>query len=265
MNNLPKTKKHLGQHWLTDETTLKNIVTFAKVVKNDTVLEVGPGVGTLTEHLAQKARRVIAVEYDTELAGPLAARYANTNVEVIPDDILHLDFSMLPSGYKVVANIPYYLTSNLLRVLLESTNPPSTTVFLVQKEVAERIAAKPGDMSVLSVSAQYYCEVNLGDVVKANMFTPPPKVDSQVIKLTYRATPLFFDVDTRTFFRIVKAGFSERRKKLRSSLSGGLGISKTEVEELLAKAGINHDLRAQELSLENWYAIYRAHQNEKVA
>ncbi len=226
---------------------------------HDTVLEVGPGPGTLTAVLANHAGKVVAVEYDQTLALKLAARYGGTNVKVVPDDILQFDTSQLPAGYKVVANIPYYLTSNLLRVLLESANPPSSLTLLVQKEVAERIAAAPGKLSLLAVSVQFYCEVSLGEVVPAHLFTPPPKVDSQVIKLVYRHAPLFNDVDTTQFFRIVKAGFSERRKKLRSSLSGGLQMGKPEAEELLQKAGIDPNSRAQELSLEQWYALYNSY------
>lgn len=253
---LPSTKKHLGQHWLTDLPTLEYICDFAEVKQGDIVLEVGPGAGTLTEILARKSKNVVAVEYDQDLALPLAARYAGSNVRVVPDDILQFDLSTLTEDYKVVANIPYYLTSNLIRVLLESTNPPSSMTLLVQKEVAERIASKPGKMSILSISAQFYADVELGELVLANMFTPPPKVDSQVIKLVYRKKPLFDDVDTKQFFRLVKAGFSEKRKKLRSSLSGGLQIGKPETEKLLEMAGISPDLRAQELTLDDWYSIY---------
>jgi 16S rRNA (adenine1518-N6/adenine1519-N6)-dimethyltransferase len=129
---------------------------------------------------------------------------------------------------------------------------------LVQKEVAERVAAQPGDMSLLSVSVQYYCEAELDRVVPAALFTPPPKVDSQILKLTYRTKPLFKDVDTKKFFQIIKAGFSQRRKKLRSSLSAGLHMEKGKLEGLLQKAGISPDRRPQELSLDDWYALYQA-------
>ncbi len=256
MSELPYAKKTLGQHWLTDRPTLEYICDFAEVTEKDTVLEIGPGVGTLTEYLKNRAGQVIAVEYDEKLALELAAKYANTNVSIKSEDILQFDLSSLPKGYKVVANIPYYLTSNLLRVLCEADNPPASMTLLVQKEVGERIAAKAGDMSLLSVSVQFYCEVHLGEVVQAHLFTPPPKVDSQVIRLNYRSKPLF-KVDTDKFFRIVRAGFSERRKMLRSSLSGGLQISKPEAEELLHEAHISPDQRAQELSLDQWYQLYQ--------
>ncbi len=179
------------------------------------------------------------------------------NLEVHSNDILSFDLTKLPKNYKVVANIPYYLTSKLLRTLCESTNPPSNIALLVQKEVAERVASAQGDMGLLSVSVQFYCDVALGQLVPAKLFTPPPKVDSQILILTYQG-PRFEDVDPNKFFQLVKAGFSERRKKLRSSLSGGLGITKEKADTLLAKAGIDANLRAQELSLKDWHKIFLA-------
>lgn len=256
MKDLPYANKTLGQHWLTDASALESICDLAELTKDDLVVEVGPGLGTLTEHLRKRAGKVVAVEYDEKLALELAAKYANTNVEVRSEDILRFDLTALPA-YKVVANIPYYLTSNLLRVLCESPNPPRSMTLLVQKEVAERVVAGPGAMSLLSVSVQFYCEASLGELVPAFLFTPPPKVDSQVLHLVYRQKPLFDDVDTAKFFRIVKAGFSERRKKLRSSLSGGLKMDKSEAETYLQKAGISPDKRAQELTLKNWYDLYK--------
>ena len=254
--NLPETNKSLGQHWLTDVEVLDGICELAGVSADDTVLEVGPGAGTLTDHLSKRAQKVIAVEYDTHLVPSLRKKYEGSNVDIIADDILRFDLRSMPAGYKVVANIPYYLTSNLVRTLLESENPPESITLLIQKEVAERIAAESGQMSVLAVSVQFYCQVEVGDVVPAAMFTPPPKVDSQVIKMTVRPEPLFKDVDSKKFFRLVKAGFSEKRKMLRSSLSGGLQIPKPEVEDLLAKAKINQNKRAQELSLQDWHQLY---------
>lgn len=256
MSELPKANKSLGQHWLADKSTLEDICDFANLSQKDTVLEVGPGLGTLTENLTARVSSVVAVEYDQKLAQDLAAKYANTNVRVVYSDILKYDLTQLPPNYKLVANIPYYLTSNLLRRVLESSNPPSETVLLVQKEVAQRIAAKPGDMSLLSVSVQFYCDVELGQIVPAHLFTPPPKVDSQVIKLTYRTKPLFNAVDTKEFFDIVRAGFSERRKKLGNSLGRGLSIGKDELQGPLEKAGVSPDARAQELSLQDWYKLY---------
>lgn len=257
-DNTPK--KSLGQHWLYDELSLEAMADVAGVKTGDTVLEIGPGLGTLTKELLSRQATVIAVEFDHDLAEALPDCIRDKNLQVIEHDILSFDFTQLPAGYKVAANIPYYLTSNLLRVMCESPNPFDTAALLIQKEVAERVAAKPGDMSLLSVSVQFYCEVQLSVMVPAELFTPPPKVDSQVLGLKYRQKPLYPDVDTKKFFRLVKAGFSERRKKLRSSLSGGLHIAKPEAETLLQNAGIDPNLRAQALSLDNWYALYKTMQ-----
>ena len=254
----PSPKKSLGQHWLHDERSLEAMAAAADVRPGDTVLEIGPGLGTLTAALLGHGAKVVAVEFDRELAKALPGRLNHENLSVIEHDILSFDFTRLPAGYKVAANIPYYLTSNLLRVLCESDNPFASAALLTQKEVAERVAAAPGDMSLLSVSVQFYCEVGLGPVVPAELFTPPPKVDSQILMLQYRPKPLFPDADKKEFFRLVKAGFSERRKKLRSSLSGGLGLSKPEAESLLHKAGIDPSLRAQELSLDDWYRLWQS-------
>jgi 16S rRNA (adenine1518-N6/adenine1519-N6)-dimethyltransferase len=249
-------KKSLGQHWLYDEATLVAIADGASVQAGDAVLEVGPGLGTLTHQLLERGAQVTAVEFDDKLAKKLQESNVDDNLTVVHQDILSFDLTQMAPSYKVVANIPYYLTSNLIRVLCESNNPFSQAAILIQKEVAERVAAEPGQMSILSVSAQYYCDVSLGVVVPAELFTPPPKVDSQVLVLKYREQPLFEGVDTKQFFRLVKAGFSQKRKTLQNALSGGLGISKDQAKELLEAADVAPGQRAQALSLDDWYALY---------
>jgi 16S rRNA (adenine1518-N6/adenine1519-N6)-dimethyltransferase len=249
-------RKSLGQHWLKDESTLQTIADAGEIDSSDVVLEIGPGLGTLTRHLTIRAKRVVAVELDRSLASELPKRITAKNLDVANEDILNFDLTMMPPHYKVVANIPYYLTSNLLRVLSESKNPPAVMVLLVQKEVAERIASHPGKMSILAISVQLYYEARLGPVVPASLFSPPPKVDSQIIILRRHFHPLFKNLDNKTFFRLVKAGFSTKRKKLRSSLAGGLGISREEADEMLLAAEVNGDLRAEALSLEQWYRLY---------
>lgn len=256
MQNTPHAKKSLGQHWLTDPSTLHAISGAIYISPNDTVLEVGPGFGTLTQVLAKQAKRVIAVEFDEDLAIKLKDTVP-ANVEVKNQDILKFDLTSLPPDYKVVANIPYYLTSNLIRNLSESLNPPSAAVLLIQKEVAERVAARPGAMSLLSVAAQFYWETSTGIVVPAKMFTPPPKVDSQVLILKRHATPLYPDVRVRDFFRLVSAGYNNRRKTLLNSLSGGLHKDKPTTKAMLERAHVAPNSRPQELSLEEWYAIYK--------
>jgi len=249
--------KALGQHWLTDRDILTSIANEAEITPNDTVLEIGPGLGTLTSVLLRQAKKVIAVEYDAELARKLPGQFPGTNLEVYNEDFLTFDLSQLPAGYKVVANVPYYITAKIIGRLLGAENKPARAVLLVQKEVAERLAAGPGEMSVLAVSAQVTSDVTLGDVVPAEYFTPPPKVNSQVVVLTTRETSALDDLDEADFYRVVKAGFSERRKKLRSSLSGGLQLSKPDVEALLARVGLSGDDRAQDLSVEQWVNLAR--------
>lgn len=251
-------KKSLGQHWLHDAKTLGKICEYANLSKDDTVLEIGPGLGHLTKELIARAGGVIAVEKDEALAASLKNNLSSDKLDLLTADILKFDLTKLPKDYKVVANIPYYLTSNLLRILAESANPPELMVLLVQKEVAERITATQGQMSLLAVSVQLYYLPDLGLVIPAEVFEPPPKVDSQVVILKRREEPLFKDLDTKRFFNIVKAGFSERRKKLRSSLSGGLHISLEEADNLLSKSGIDGNRRAQELSLKDWFKLYSA-------
>jgi len=248
-------KKSLGQHWLKDRDVLASIADDANIQPEDTVLEIGPGLGTLTSELLRRAKGVVAVELDEELAAKLPGQFPGKNLKVVNQDILSFDVSGLPKDYVVVANVPYYITSKIIEMLLAAENKPRTIVLLIQKEVAERLAAEPGNLSILAVSAQIFAEVSLGDVVPARYFTPPPKVDSQVVILNTRAESMLGEVTEKEFFRVVKAGFSAKRKMLRSSLSGGLGISKTEVETLLAKADIRPDVRAEALSIEQWLAL----------
>lgn len=252
-------KKSLGQHWLRDEEALLAMCEAAELQESDTVLEIGPGLGTLTEYLVEGAKRVIAVEFDQHLAQELPSRVRADNLEVISQDILSLDFTTLPSKYKIIANIPYYLTSNLIRVISETPNPPEQAAVLIQKEVAERVAAKAGDMSILSVTAQYYWEVELGQVVPARLFTPPPKVDSQILILKSRHKPLYDDINTKDLFKLVKAGFSQRRKTLLNSLSGGLRIDRAQVAALCEQAQIDPSRRAQTLSIDEWHKLCLAY------
>ena len=245
-------KKSLGQHWLRDRQVLAHIADCAEVKKSDTVLEIGPGLGTLTSELLRRSRQVTAVEFDSELARKLPAQFPGKNLQVINSDILSFDLSGMPVGYKVVANVPYYITSKIVQLLMTAENKPAVAVLLIQKEVAERLAAKPGDMSILAVSAQIFADVSLGDVVPAELFTPPPKVDSQVVILKTRQQSVLGDVSEKEFFRVVKAGFSAKRKKLRSSLAGGLGVSKDDAVRYLESSDIDSDKRAEDLSINDW-------------
>jgi 16S rRNA (adenine1518-N6/adenine1519-N6)-dimethyltransferase len=245
-------KKSLGQHWLKDRDVLANIAEEAGISENDTVLEIGPGLGTLTSELLRRAKKVVAVELDVDLARKLPGQFPGKELEVINQDILTFDLRNLPEDYVVVANVPYYITSKIVQLLTTAVNKPRTIVLLIQKEVAERMAARPGEMSILAVSSQVYAEVRLGEVVPAALFTPPPKVDSQVVILEMRQKPQVTQEDEKHFFRIVKAGFSAKRKKLRSSIASGLHISKPEAEKLLKDASISPEDRAEELSIDDW-------------
>lgn len=251
-------KKSLGQHWLHDAPSLEDMCDAADVRSKDVVLEIGPGLGTLTEHLIERAKQVIAVEFDHQLALKLPKRFSSSKLQVIEQDILSFDFTSLPSDYKVVANIPYYLTSHLIRLISETPNQPVKAALLVQKEVAERLAAKPGKMSLLSVTAQYYWNVELKNVVIKQLFTPPPKVDSQIVVLCRRQNKLFSDLDDQDFFRLVRAGYSQRRKTLLNSLSAGLRLSKDDVSAYCHTADVDPKRRAQTLSLEEWHGLYLA-------
>lgn len=245
-------KKSLGQHWLFDENILDSIVKTSGVKIEDDVLEVGPGLGTLTKKLLEAGAEIYAVEKDESLALDLKNQFSQSSFRLFIADILQFDLTSLPPDYKVVANIPYYLTSNLIRNLTESTNPPATITLLVQKEVAERICARPGQMSILSVSAQLYYSCNLSIIVTKDKFTPPPKVDSQVVHLIRKKPEEIPEIDPKHFFRVVKAGFSARRKTLLNSLSGGLNSDKKNTSEILERAGISPNQRPQELSLDDW-------------
>lgn len=249
--------KSLGQHWLRDRMVLAHIADCAELTPDDTVLEIGPGLGTLTSELLRRSHGVVAVEFDSELARKLPAQFPGKNLQVVQSDILSFDLSDMPAGYKVVANVPYYITSKIVQLLMTAENKPSVAVLLVQKEVAERLAARPGDMSILAVSAQLFADVTLGDVVPAALFTPPPKVDSQVVILRTRSEPFLTDVSEKAFFRVVKAGFVAKRKKLRSSLAGGLTVSKDQAVAYLTAAHINPDNRAEDLTLEEWRTLAR--------
>jgi len=257
-SDMDEQKKSLGQHWLCDESTLKTIAKSAEITKSDTVLEIGPGPGSLTKLLVELAGQVTAVELDERLAALLKNRIKADNLAVVSEDILKFDLNKMKPGYKIVANIPYYLTNHLIRLISESSNPPSIAVLLVQKEVAQRVAAGQGSMSLLSVVAQYYWDVELGGVVSAVLFKPPPKVDSQVLILRRKLeADIDNSLDTTLFFRLVKAGFSQRRKTLLNSLSAGLNLTKEEISEPLGRLGIDPNRRAQSLNLNEWNELYK--------
>ena len=247
-----KPKKSLGQNWLNDKDSLDYIIGLALCSSKDFVLEIGPGQGALTRQLVKRVGQVLAVELDSSLITSLRKINAS-NLQVVQGDFLQFRLEDLPRFYKVVANVPYYITSKIIKKLLTTSNKPARIVLLLQKEVAERLAAGPGDYSILGISAQFYAVIELGRVITAENFEPRPKVDSRVVIMTPHNK--YQDVDDKLFFRVVKAGFSARRKKLRSSLAGGLNLTKTKTDELLNKAKIDPNLRSQDLAIDDWLKI----------
>ena len=265
-NSNLKNNKSLGQHWLRDREILDAIAFSAEIEDGDFVLEIGPGLGTLTSSLlkfAGKNGRVLSIEFDENLAKKLPAQFPGKNLEIINADFLDFDLSKLPKNYKVAANVPYYITSKIVEKLLTSENKPSVAALLVQKEVAERMAAKAGELSILAIASQIYANAELGQIVEREFFTPPPKVDSQVVILKAREQNLIekfnlennCQVSEKEFFRIVKAGFAAKRKKISKSLSANLAISKEKSAEILEACEISPDLRAQDLKIEEWFKI----------
>ncbi len=247
--------KGLGQNFLQDNHVLREIVSMADLGPADTVMEIGPGLGSLTRYLALLARSVTAVELDRKLFPALESVLAPyKNVRLVQGDILKLNPAELMEtpGYIVVANIPYYITSVVIRHLLEAEQRPSRVVLTVQKEVAERICAGAGRMSLLALSVQVYGKPVIGTTIPAEAFYPPPKVDSAVLCIEIYAQPIIPADRLDRFFILIKAGFSQKRKTLRNALSGGLRIAPVESEELLCAAGIDPQRRAETLSLEEW-------------
>jgi len=260
-----RARKGLGQHFLIDERALECIIGAAELTPADTVIEVGPGLGILTRELARKAGRVIAVEVDDRLASALGETLASyPNVTILNADILESDPKRLleragldlEAPYKVVANLPYYIASAVLRRFLEARCKPRLMVVTVQKEVAELIVAPPGRMGILSVGVQLYGTPAIVDYVPAHSFYPSPKVDSAIVRIDVRDRPAVEVADEAEFFEVVRGGFSTPRKMMRNSLAHGLGVSPHDAADILGEAGIDDKRRAETLSLEEWGRIY---------
>lgn len=254
--------KGLGQNFLVDESVPPKILAAAGIGPDDAVIEIGPGVGVLTLRMAPIVRKLTAVELDRRLYPYLhQALDPYPGFRLVEGDALEFAPAELePEPYKLVANIPYYITSAILRHFLESDHRPSKTVLMVQKEVAQRIVAGPPDMSLLAVSVQFYGKPKIWSYVPAGAFFPLPKVDSAVLVIeTYlpgeQPCP---GVDERRFFEIVRAGFSQKRKQIANSLAAGLAsqVDKTQVQAALAAAGIESTRRAESLTLEEWARLY---------
>ncbi len=247
--------KKLGQNFLQDSAALEEIARTAQIQPDDAVLEIGPGLGSLTRYLAASAKTVTAIELDPALIPVLRSVLApHPNVRVIEGDILRFPPSQLmdQNDYLVVANVPYYITSAIFRHLLEKAPRPRRIVLTIQQEVAERICAKPGNMSMLALSVQVYGLPVIAANIPASAFTPIPNVDSAVIRVDMYPEPVIPTQALDRFFRLAKAGFSQKRKTLRNSISAGLAISTSDAGQMLEQAGVDPQRRAETLSLQEW-------------
>ncbi len=253
-------RKALGQHFLVSQRVVAVILKAAALEPSDTVVEVGPGLGIVTQELVRSAGRVIAVELDSELASALEQRLATERLTMLCADARQLDVPQVTEGkpYKLVANLPYYAASPILRRFLESSNPPTLAVVMLQREVAKNMVAQPGDMSLVSVGVQLYGKPAIVGYVPPSAFYPPPKVTSAIVRIDVYPKPALDLDDIEAFFQVVRAGFSAPRKQLRNALAQGLKASPVDAEALLKGAGIDPQRRAETLALEEWGTLYRS-------
>jgi 16S rRNA (adenine1518-N6/adenine1519-N6)-dimethyltransferase len=260
-------RKTLGQHFLRDAAALRRIADAVEARPNEAVIEIGAGLGALTERLAERAQRVVAIELDDGLAAHLRQRFGSTNVTVVHGDALALDpVGLLADAgstmsYAVAGNLPYQIAQPLLRHYLEAQPPPRRLVVMVQAEVAESIVAAPGAMTLLGLSVQVYGEARILFRLPPSAFYPPPRVRSAVVRIDVSTRPLVPVGDIDGFFAIARAGFTTRRKQLRNALANGLDIAAADAAAILTAAGIDPKRRAQELRLEDWVALARAWSN----
>jgi 16S rRNA (adenine1518-N6/adenine1519-N6)-dimethyltransferase len=253
-------KKSLGQNFLHDPNALEKIIQVAGLAPDAVVVEIGPGTGSLTRALARHAARVIAVELDGRLIPLLQQELADLpQVELVHADILAVNLAewVGDQPYIVVANLPYYITSAILRRLLETPPRPQRLVVTVQREVADRLVARPGEMSLLAVSVQFYGQPQIVLRLNPAAFWPRPDVESAVVRIDIPGSPRADVPDERLFFRVVRAGFGQKRKQLRNALSAGLHLDKARAEALLVQAGIDPQRRAETLTLDEWAALAR--------
>jgi len=253
--------KAFGQNFLIDRSILMKIVEAAEINTDDAILEVGAGTGVLTRELAQRARRVVAVELERDMLALLAKTTSySPNVELVARNLLFLNpveiFGKTP--YKLVANLPYYITAPTFRHFLENANSPRVLVVMVQQEVAQRIVAQPGDMSVLAISIQFYGQPRILHHVPASSFYPAPKVDSAILRVDVQSDAPLLPSERESFFRLVQAGFSEKRKQLHNSLTHGLHYKNEIIRAWLATAGIEASRRAETLSIAEWLQLWQA-------
>jgi 16S rRNA (adenine1518-N6/adenine1519-N6)-dimethyltransferase len=252
--------KRLGQNFLIDQRSLEKVIRAAELSPDERVLEIGAGVGSLTRLLSQYSRDVYAIEIDQRLLPPLRLVLRDvSNVHIIQKDILKLDLTELmgDSGYSVVANIPYYISTAVIRKVLDGPTPPRRIVLTIQREVAERILAPVGKYGLLTLSVHIFGTPRIAGYIPAQAFFPSPKVESAILAIEVHSTPLVPPELIQPIFKLAKAGFGQKRKQLRNSLSAGLGVEPVKVEELLQKAGIDPKQRPQALTLDEWVSMAR--------
>ncbi len=255
--------KRLGQNFLVNKGVAEKVSKAADLKPDDIVLEIGPGIGNLTQELAQRTKKVIAVEKDYKMCEILKETLKDyKNVEIIQKDIL--SYKLHATSYKIVANLPYYITSPVIRMFLEAENPPETMVLIVQKEVAQRICASPPRMNLLAVSVQFYAEPKIISYISKNSFWPSPKVDAAIIKIVPRCSAYGSALFREQFFRIVKAGFSHPRKQLVNNLStidlpNGVKLKKEQIKNHLLKNKIKPEQRAETLSIKDWLSLTKTY------
>ena len=258
--------KKMGQNFLIDEKTFDKILEAADLSKNDIVLEIGPGIGNLTAKLAQKAKKVLAIEKDKKMCEILKKELKNQNIEnvqIINEGILKINYDSIAKwlngcDYKLVSNLPYYITSAVIRKFLEFKKPPESMILMVQKEVAQRICAEPTKMSLLAISIQFYARPKIVSYVSKKSFWPEPKVDSSIIKIIPLKTKSS-EKFTEKFFKVVKAGFSHPRKQLINNLAKELKLEKEKTKEWLLKNKIQPSQRAETLSIECWKKLTKSY------
>jgi 16S rRNA (adenine1518-N6/adenine1519-N6)-dimethyltransferase len=274
-------KKSLGQNFLEDDEAIRKIIKAGNLHLSDNILEIGPGTGNLTKQLMKSSNRIIAIEKDEDLALDLAKEIGFSFLDlqkktiarkdhrlkdsngIISADILKINFPKIIEdndfyGYKVIANIPYYITGKIIRLLTETKHKPSLAILLIQKEVAEKICAGQGQMSLLSVAVNFYGEPEIIGIVRRDKFYPAPKVDSAILKIRMKKDSQLVcqsQKDIKEFFRLARIGFASPRKTLLNNLSDGLGKNKGEIKKILGKIGIKENSRAQELDLISWKKI----------
>jgi len=251
-----KPKDYMGQNFLVSEEVLQEIIDVAEIGRDETIVEIGPGLGVLTGELVKVADKVIAIEKDKRLAELVSASFRNdpetsSGLQVINQDVLKYNFEQISGDYKIVANIPYYLTSHLIQILLALKHKPTKIVLMVQKEVGERLVAKPGELSLLAISVQIFAEVFIAASVPKENFWPKPKVDSCIVVIEPKEK--FAKIaDQDLFFRILKVVFAGKRKQIHNTLANGFKLGREQLEKILIEAKISPQARPQELAIEDW-------------